>query len=379
MCDATMPHKVLPLVSKLFSNKNKIFLVLLSPKNQQSNQRMIKQFVSTLLLLNITICSFEQTLPLAKRIDSLLSQPTTKPFNGIIYITQNAKLKYAKVSGYANLPNKTPLQLTDEFVVGSISKQFTAVLVLQEFDKGRLDLFVPIRKHLPELAQSWADTVTVHHLLTHMHGINELNEPTRFKVGSQYAYSQIGFELLAKIVERISGKSFAEMSKALFAKCGMKSSFHPNTKGYTRLVSGYTEQENGNLLFDSASLKNYAAAGAFISTAKDLLLWNQLLHNGKLLKPSTFKMMMTKQTGAVRQHPLFGVTEYGYGTTIDTKENILQIGQTGYAPGFVSMNFYYPATKTSLIILENIAYDPQDLKKAFYFHMAIRKMLRESF
>ncbi len=338
---------------------------------------MKKQTISSLLFLSIIQMSIGQSNIIGKRIDSLLALATAKPFNGIVYIEQGNKVKYAKVLGFANLKNKKPLQLADEFVVGSISKQFTAVLVLQEFDKGRLDLFVPIRKYLPALPQTWADTVTVHHLLTHMHGITDLDEPTSFKVGSQYAYSQIGFDLLAKIVEHTSRKSFAEMSKALFAKCGMKNTFHPYTKGYAKLVNGYTEQEDGSLQFVSTSLINYAAAGAFISTAKDLLLWNTLLQGGKLLKPNTFEMMTTKQKGAIRQHPLFGVTAYGYGTTIDTKENILQIGQTGYAPGFVCMNFYFPATKTSLIILENIVYDPEDLPKAFYFHMAIRKMLRE--
>jgi len=86
--------------------------------------------------------------------------------------------------------------------------------VLREFDKGNIDLFTPIKKYLPELTQSWADTVTIHHLLTHMHGISQLDKPTTFKVGTQYSYSQIGYELLAKIIERTSGKSFAELSRS---------------------------------------------------------------------------------------------------------------------------------------------------------------------
>ena len=79
----------------------------------------------------------------------------------------------------------------------------------------------------------------------------------------------------------------------------------------------------------------------------------------------------------MRNHPIFGVTDYGYGITVDTKENILQLGQTGFAPGFVSMNFYFPKTKTSVIVLENVAYDTDDLKKTFYYPTEILKIIRD--
>lgn len=88
------------------------------------------------------------------------------------------------------------------------------------------------------------------------------------------------------------------------------------------------------------------------------------------------KMLKTKQNGAVRNHPIFGITEYGYGITVDTKETILQFGQTGFAPGFVSMSFYFPKTKTSVIVLSNVAYDTNDLKKTFYYPTEILKIIR---
>ncbi len=118
------------------------------------------------------------------------------------------------------------------------------------------------------------------------------------------------------------------------------------------------------------------AVGSFLSTAEDLTIWNKKFYSGKLLKRRTLKMVKTKQNGAVRNHPIFGVTDYGYGITVDTKENILQLGQTGFAPGFVSMNFYFPKTKTSVIVLENVAYDTDDLKKTFYYHKEILKIIR---
>ena len=334
------------------------------------------KYILLLIFLKSTIVTFGQQNIINEQIDSLISTKSTKPFNGVILISQKGKTKYSKIFGYSNIDKKESLKLNDQFVIGSISKQFTAVLVLREFDKGNIDLFVPIRQYLPELTQSWADTVTIHHLLTHLHGITQLDKPTTFKVGTQYSYSQIGYDLLSKIVERTSGKSFAELSKNLFEECGMKNTFHPDIKGYNNLVIGYTENDNDKIEFETETFQNYVAAGSFISTAEDLNIWNKYFYSGKLLKRKTMKMVETKQNGAVRNHPIFGITEYGYGITVDTKENILQFGQTGFAPGFISMNFYFPKTKTSVIVLENIAFETDDLKKTFYYHTEILKIIR---
>lgn len=336
----------------------------------------MKYTLFLLFFFKTTIVTFGQQKIIDKQIDSIISTKTTKPFNGVILVSQNGQTKYSKTFGYSDVDKKEPLKLNSQFVIGSISKQFTAVLVLREFDKGNIDLFTPIKKYLPELTQSWADTVAIHHLLTHMHGITQLDKPTTFKVGTQYFYSQIGYNLLAKIIERTSGKSFVELSKNLFEKCGMKNTFHPDIKEYNNLVKGYTESENSKIEFETETFQNYVAAGSFISTAEDLNIWNKIFYSGKLLKSKTMKMVETKQNGAVRDHPIFGITEYGYGITVDTKENILQFGQTGFAPGFISMNFYFPKTKTSVIVLENVAYETDDLKKTFHYHTEILKIIR---
>ena len=237
---------------------------------------------------------------------------------------------------------------------------------------------------MPELTQSWADTVSVHHLLTHTHGITGLDKPTSFKVGSQYAYSQIGYDILASITERIPGKTFTTQSAELFKLCGMENSFHPDIKKYTHLVKGYTEEKDGSIEFDRTSFENCAAAGSFISTAGDLLIWNNCFYAGKLLKKETMKLLTTKQKGVVRQHPIFGKTCYGYGITVDTKNELLQWGQTGFAPGFISMapgfismDFYFPETQTSVIVLENVAYDTDDLKKTFQYHTSVLDIVRK--
>ncbi len=350
-----------------------LFLLVFSMKsNAQMDLQYHKRNNSNIRKQNLVECEIQ--------IDSLLKAPTSKPFNGVVLVAQNGKITYSKTCGYSDLERKTSLQFDNQFVIGSISKQMTAVIVLQEYEKGHLNLNQPIRKYLPELSQDWADTVTVHHLLTHTHGIVELDRPAAFKPGTafNYGYSSLGYDLLARITEKTSGKSFAKLSKELFATCGMKNTFYPEKHAYSNLVKGYTEQENGKLTVDKETFCSSVAASAFVSTIKDLMLWNEYLHSVKLLKPETYKLMTTKQPGAFRNHPVFGETYYGYGITIDTKDNRLQLGQTGLVPGFVSMDFYFPKTKTSVIVLENIVYDEDDLKKSFFYHTQILNIVLEN-
>jgi len=321
--------------------------------------------------------SSTQSTPGPEAMEAFLSAPSKKPFNGVVLVAENGINKFSKVFGSPEMGQIASFKFDDQFVIGSISKQFTAVLLLREYDRGRVKLNVPIRTYLPELTESWADTVNVHQLLTHTHGIVALDKPLSFRPGSQYAYSQIGYDLIAKIMEKTSGKSFAAQSAALFKKCGMLNTFHPSTRGYQNLVSGFKEVK-GKILPEGDTFENYVAAGAFISTAHDLSLWNKCFHEGKLLSSSTYKLMTSKHPGAVRNHPLFGTVDYGYGITVDTQDGILQLGQTGYCPGFVSMNFYFPRTKTSIIVLENIVWDEGNLNQSFFYHSELLKMVRNS-
>ncbi|RYE25325.1 MAG: class A beta-lactamase-related serine hydrolase [Sphingobacteriales bacterium] len=345
----------------------------------------IKHFFSYLFLL--TICFCQTTLhaqsKFGQQIDSFLATPTQYPFNGVIRIVQNGKTLYETTNTYRDVKKSIPVNLSDNFLIGSISKQITAVLVLRAYEKGQLDLQTHIRKYLPQLTQPWADTVTVHHLLTHTHGINDtdgLNRPLVFPAGSKFAYSQTGYELLTQILEKVSGQSFAALSTALFKECGMSHTFHPSMYKGGKLAKGYVIDKLGNLNYIGMqqSLDDIVvASGGFISTAHDLQVWNDRLHNGKILKPETYRMMITPQPNAIREHPLFGLTKYGYGISVDDKDGSLQLGQTGLVPGYASMDFYYPNTRTHLIILQNTT-QVDNTANTFAVQLLVQKLLRST-
>jgi D-alanyl-D-alanine carboxypeptidase len=310
---------------------------------------------------------------LASKIDSILNE---HPFNGVILITTNSTILYTKAVGFSDLENKTNINLNDQFVIGSISKQITAVLILRAYEKGKIKLDDTIDQYLTELNQPWTSVITIHHLLTHTHGIIDLNEPLEFEQGSQFHYSQLGYELLAQILEKITNKSFEELSTELFEKYDLKNTFHPNNKKYEHLVKGYEETEKGVLEYASYSLQNYAAAGSFISNATDLIKWNKKLHSGELVEKKTFNLMTTKY--ATRTHPIFETVEYGYGLLFKDGEQRIEIGALGYAPGFVSASYYYPKTNLNLVILENTATNLDDFRQTFIVHTKIMNLLKKT-
>lgn len=333
-----------------------------------------------IILVSILAASCQNAKPkenkeyadLIKKIDSI---SVNNGFNGVILVTKDTTNIYSKAFGYSDLENKTLMNMENLFVIGSISKQITAVLVLREYEKGNLKLDDKISQYLSDIKQAWANEVTMHHLLTHTHGIVDLDKPLEFEIGSQFHYSQLGFELLAQILEQISGKTFNELSAELFTEYGLKNTFHPDNNNYKNLVKGYVESENGELKYCTNSLQNYVPAGSFISNAEDLNKWNELLHSGKLVNEKTLGLMETRY--ATRLHPIFDKIEYGYGLLFKDGENNTQIGAFGYAPGFVSTCYYYPQTNMNLIVLENTARKLNNFKETFRVHTELMELMKK--
>ncbi len=303
---------------------------------------------------------FNEHKGLISRIDSLISN---RNFNGVIAIAKDSTILYSKVQGYSDIEQEKELKLDDQFVIGSISKQITAVLILREYETGLLKLDDKIGQYLKDVKQPWTDEITIHHLLTHTHGIEAIDQALAFEPGTQFRYSQLGYELLAQILQSINNRPFEEIANELFEEYGLNKTCHPANSDHYELTKGYTENENGNLVDASNSLLNYPAAGSMISTAKDIIQWNYLLHSEQLLMKETLALM--KKRYATRIHPIFDTVEYGYGLLFKKGESDMEIGALGYAPGFVSASYYYPKTKMNLVVLQNTARNLNDFRETF--------------
>ncbi len=359
--------------------------------------KVLFKYVSVLLMIVIISCnnknkdksqdnnnSTTKKDNFSAQIDSLIRTTSPRTFNGVILITQNGETKYTKVHGNSNFKNKTPITINDNFRIQSNSKQITAALILKEVENGKIDLKSPIRKYLPSLKQNWADTVTVHHLLNMSSGIIAVDQPLIFKPGTDYKYSNPAYGLLGKILENITGKKYVEIANNLFEQLGMHNSYcYEMGKPNEGLINGYRVSNNevnyvefNNPDRTEAGWKAFIPAGGIISNVKDLNNWDIKLHNGKILKPETYKLMTNYNiTG---QHDAFGNKKigYGYGVRIDDNTPVTTIGHAGRGLGFASIKFYVPDKDVNVIVLENV-YN-EDASIVYHFETKIREIVLNS-
>lgn len=316
---------------------------------------------------------------LTQSIDSLIHSKTPRIFNGVVIITQNGKTVYERSHGFKTLDKKVALSPDDQFLIGSVSKQITAVLLLQEVQAGRVSLNQTIRYYLPGFKKNWADSVSIQQLLNHTSGITDWDKQLSFRPGTRFSYSNINYNILGKIIEKTSGQTYAVLTAKLFKYCEMNNSTVPGRRSnISKLVNGYAEDETGNFqkqntlkLLDLPQMG--VPASGIISTAKDLTSWMHYLHHNKLLQNSIYQMM-TDST-VVRPHR-WGALKYGDGIQLSYLNGNQELSMSGYVPGFISTILYYPATKISIVILENISPVPTDMNRVYYDHDQIRNLAK---
>ena len=334
--------------------------------------------ISLLFVLIFASCnsSAQKKDDYRKSIDSILQNSNPK-FNGVVLISQNGKTLYSKVEGFSNFETKKPLKLDTQFEIMSNSKLIAAVLLLLEVEKGKVDLNAPIKRYLHELTQTWADSVTVHQLLNHSHGIVDLQKPLAFKPGTDFKYGNLSFNLVAKIVEFSTKKSYTEVAESLFKKLKMNHTFCYSKDKEQNLATGYYNEKN-QLEPDTSRQITDETLGAdgIISTVSDLAIWNNNLHKGKILKPESYQLLI-KNT-ILSQHNFFGKEKqpYGYGIRIVEEESVKYLGHTGLGDGFSGVNLYFPESDVSLIALENQM--PEDASLFYATEFKIKNILLKS-
>ena len=285
----------------------------------------------------------------ALKIDSLIMTTSPRFFNGVILITQNGEKKYEKAYGYSNFEKKTPISIHDRFRIMSNSKQVTAVLILEEVQKGTIDLQNHISAYLPELKQHWADSVTVHQLLNMSSGIQDLEKPLLFKPGLGYHYSNPGYGLLGRIIEKVSGKSYTENANTLFQKLNLNDTYCYSMDGENPgLISSYALREGKTETvdftrfgFSETSWNDFLPAGGVISSAYDMNKWDSKLHNGGILNDSCYQQMITPSNSGPHAVFDYDTIGYAYGLRVHDKYPV-HIGHGGRGFGFVSLKFYIP-------------------------------------
>lgn len=334
-----------------------------------------------LLYLFIGVNCFSQE----QKPDSLFA--SQKGFNGVVLIADNGKTMYQKAFGYREFEPQIPLQTTDIFELASVSKQFTAMIIMMLKEKGELNYDDSVSKYLDIPYKG----ITIRHLLTHTSGLpdyqdimdkywdktkvagnpdcieylNKYTPPKRFEPGEKYEYSNTGYLLLASIAEKASGKDFIELCrKWIFRKLKMKNTdirTLEEKKATKNFAIGhiYVEERNKWVRADSFPSSNYTiwlgnrkGPGRISSTATDLLKWDQALYSEKLVKQSTLQEAFTPMK--LNDGSL---SNYGFGWSLRTDTILGKIvSHNGDNPGYKTQIIRYIDKKKTIIVLNNNAH-----------------------
>ena len=311
-----------------------------------------------------------------RRVDSLFSLWAKSNSPGAaVGIFKNGELIYTQGYGMGNLEYDIPIKPNSIFHIASISKQFTdfAILLLEE--EGKLSLDDDIRKHMPEI-HDFGQTITIRHLMHHTSGFRDQwqllaiagwrlddvitkdhimkmilgQRELNFKPGSQYSYSNAGYSILARIVEKVSGQDFSEFAKErIFEPLNMDDTHvHDDHEHIVpRRTYSYFPTDNG---FKNGVL-SYANDGAtsMFTTVEDMGKWiDNMLH------PDLGKAFVARMREKGRLNNGIQI-DYGLGQSVGEYKGLAFAGHGGADAGFRSSVRWYPDHDFGIVVLSNLA------------------------
>ena len=324
-------------------------------------------------LLFLSKFSFTQDRP--QKIDDLLKRYSEYGlFNGSVLVAEEGSLIFKNGYGFANMEWKIPNTSNTKFRIGSISKQFTATIIMQLVEEDKIKLDGKLTDYLPDYRKDTGDKITIHQLLNHTSGIlpytsipNVWSDSLRnhydqdyfikhfhssdlqFEPGTQYAYNNTGYYLLGIISEEVTGQKFGQLLKErIFTPLGMTDTGSEDDEIVVgNKASGYLKLGRSYSLDPYMYLPNALGAGHMYSTVEDMLKWDQSLYTNKILSDESKEKMFTPY-----------LSNYGYGwvnvtDTIDGTNEITKITMhSGGINGF-NTTFIRLLNKKQLVALFN--------------------------
>lgn len=331
-----------------------------------------KLVFSVLLTLSLFISGYAQTLDKTK-LDQFFDRLAEKnKAMGSLTITKDGNPIYKRAIGFSHIngAEKKPATPATRYRIGSISKMFTAVMIFQLIDEGKLKLTDTLDKFYPQIPN--AGKITIAQILAHRSGIHSftddpdfrtwrMNTKTKdeildviakstpdFEPDAKYNYSNAGYIVLSYVVEKITGKNYQDaLKERITSKVGLADTYlgtgnNDVTKNESlsyRYTEDWTVQPETHLSIP-------IGAGAIISTSHDLNKFIESLFNLKLVSQDSLNQMMQKNMG-METFPLDGKTFYGHGGAID---------------GFRSLLFYLPEEKLAIAYTANgVAYQQNSI------------------
>lgn len=345
------------------------------------------------MFVAIPLPAFAQGDPSAQ-IDAYLSNlAKSEGFSGQVLVAKDGKVIFTKAYGMANREHDVPNTMDTRFPTADITEGVTAASILMLQDQGKLNIDDPICKYFDNCPKAWAP-VTLKRLLNLTAGVpNYLADP-KFKPeldvrhspsqlidafkksplttepdNRRFTYSPSSYVLLAKVVEKVSGVTYAQFVKDnIFDKLGMTNTgIEDSSRVIKHLAQGYTGKDEKGQYADAS---NFYGFGSLYSTAGDLLKFQQAATSGKLVSPALTKEMLTPSTDLFSAEDPFS---FGYGWQLgamDGKdyamlENYSWIGDGGLVSrGYGGAVIYFPNQQITLVMLSNSGHYFQTMYQA---------------
>ena len=302
-------------------------------------------------------------------VDALMKKYDGQVPGASLLVVKNGTPVVRRSWGMSDLENHLSATPETNYRLASVTKQFTAAAILLLREDKKLSLDDRLRTWFPSLPKA-LDSVTIQHLLTHTSGIIDYEDlmpkgtttqvhdadvlrllesadSTYFTPGSKYQYSNSGYSLLALIVQRASGKSFATfLHDRIFAPLGMN-----NTVAYENGIStvanrayGYTMKNGAWTKRDQSTTSAVLGDGGIYSSIDDMAKWDAALYDSRLLSDESRKLAFTPHTDTDRPD-----VKYGFGWRI-TGETLWHSGETS---GFRNVIVRYPSKRLTVVMLTN--------------------------
>jgi CubicO group peptidase (beta-lactamase class C family) len=341
-----------------------------------------RELLTAILLVQIVSLSLvpssraeESASSLEQRLDRLVLDyyPSAADPGAAVLVMVDGKPMLRKGYGMADLEKSVKVTPDMIFRIGSITKQFTAVVVLQLVNQGKISLDDPITKHLPDF-DTRGKSITVEHLLSHTSGLPNYTatpdyaegmardlkpaeivaivagKPLEFDPGTRFRYSNTNYALLGMLIEKVTGRTYADNLESLIAKpLGLSDTRYGRDDFPTpRHAHGYERDSSGQWAPGRPlSMTQPFAAGAIESTVDDLAKWTQALTDGKALDSKLLDRAWTPFK------PIESPSDYGYGWSIRPESGERWIAHNGGINGFQSAAVWIPEKKVYVAILRN--------------------------
>jgi len=343
-------------------------------------QTRSRKFARMLLVL-IAVIAFQASVfaqNKARQIDELVSLYNKyDQFNGTVLVAEDGKVIYKKGFGFANMEWNIPNEPDTRFRLGSITKQFTATLVLQLVEQGKLKLDGKVSDYLDNYRKDTGGKITIHNLLSHTSGVpNYTAQPgfietvsrnpyavddfvkkyasgdLEFEPGAKFNYSNSGYFILGAVIEKVTGKPYEQVLKEnIFDPAGMKNTGYDH---YDTIIgkraAGYVKTPRGYRNAPYLDMTIPYAAGSLYSTVEDLFLWDQALNENKILSAASKELMFKPN-----------LENYGYGFVIaksslgPNKLEVPIIQHNGGINGFNTIIMRFVRDKKLIVLLDNAA------------------------